>query len=186
MIPVNKLEHLGFEDPESVHLLLYAIANGFNEKHIRVSSKDKALIQKLNLLKTEITEEGLRIVIGQEEEYKVLLQATIEFDVETNIDEYRNVFKGIKPNSMGSKNTVRTNLTDFLYKHKQYKMSDILEAAKIYVNHFDGESIRYARQADYFIFKQQYTGSVKTSTLLDVLESPENYKSSVKSWSKLI
>jgi hypothetical protein len=181
MIPtIEELEKLNFEEPQAVHLLLYAIHNRINEKFVKISAKDKTLILKTNLLNSKVTNQGLEITLGN----STFLVESVEGDVDLNIEEYRSVFKGTKNGAMGIKNIVRQNLIDFLYKNSKYNMKDIISAAKKYKESL--ESYKYMRQADYFIYKQQYPGAPKTSTLLDVLESPDNYKSRNVQWQRVI
>lgn len=90
-------------------------------------------------------------------------------EVKDWIQEYRNLFKGIKKNSMGDKNACLTNMRAFLKNNPQYTKEQIFLATKNYIRNTEPV---YTKFADYFIYKTEANKTVR-STLLMWLEQEE-------------
>lgn len=69
-----------------------------------------------------------------------------------HITQYRNIWKGLKPGSMGSPGSVKKKLKRWMEENPDYSFNDILKAAQLYVN--KQENLKYLQRADYFIYKQ--------------------------------
>lgn len=102
---------------------------------------------------------------------KIILSTTkckgLYHDVEEWIEDYRALFKGIKPGSMGDKKACTLKMKDFL-RENDYSKDQILIATKRYLN---TTNPLYIQQADYFIYKQ--SEKVKQSKLRSFCEEIE-------------
>ena len=82
------------------------------------------------------------------------------------INEYRQLWKGLKPGSMGSHTGCKDKLIRWMGDNPQYTKDDVLKAAKIYINSLD--NYQYLQQADYFIYKKDLHGeSSRLSAFVD-------------------
>ena len=68
------------------------------------------------------------------------------------IEEYRNLWKGLKVGSLGSYKTCYDKMKRWMSENPNYSKDDILKAARIYIKSLD--NYQYLQQADYFIFKK--------------------------------
>ena len=68
------------------------------------------------------------------------------------IEEYRNLWKGLKVGSLGSYKTCYDKMKRWVSENPNYSKDDILKAARIYIKSLD--NYQYLQQADYFIFKK--------------------------------
>lgn len=78
----------------------------------------------------------------------------IDNDISDRVDEFRSLWKGLKPGSMGSLKSCKTKLTRWMKENPEYSFDDIIKAAKTYLN-TEGRNIRFLQRADYFIYKQE-------------------------------
>lgn len=85
----------------------------------------------------------------------------INSEVNKNIREYRELWKGKKLGSMGSENACKEKLTKWMNENPQYSFEQIMKAAKMYISSVD--NLNYLQRADYFISKKD--GIVENSTL---------------------
>jgi type I site-specific restriction-modification system R (restriction) subunit len=134
----------------------------------KVNEEDIKLLLKQNYIR-EVGDKYVLTARGKE-----VLNELIEEDIESNIQKYRFLFKGLKAKSIGDKNNVRKNLKWFIENNKyQYTMEDIIKAAELYIKQkgFFNNALTM-RQADYFIKKQinQNGELIITSDLLSVIE----------------
>ena len=68
------------------------------------------------------------------------------------IKDYRNLWKGLKPGSMGSENACKEKMERWRKENPNYSKADILKAAKIYINSLN--NYQYLQAAHYFIYKK--------------------------------
>ena len=68
------------------------------------------------------------------------------------IEEYRKLWKGLKPGSMGSENACKEKMERWMKENPNYSKEDILKAAKIYINSLN--NYQYLQAAHYFIYKK--------------------------------
>jgi hypothetical protein len=144
---------------------------------------------QLWLLHTAIKEKADRRFITSEEFKELEKEGFIKYDTElsvisvrslgenvfkvedTNvkdwIQEYRNIFKGIKPGSMGDSIACLVKMDKFLKVYHEYNKETILEAAKLYIDSLD--DFRFIQRADYFISKAD-VDRVKESRLASFCE----------------
>jgi len=77
------------------------------------------------------------------------------------IKEYRALWKGLRPGSMGSLLSCTIKLTKWMNENPEYSKNDIIKAAKIYLKSI--EDMKYLQRADYFVSKTE--GGVESSRL---------------------
>lgn len=85
------------------------------------------------------------------------------------IEEYRKLWKGLKPGSMGSENACKEKMLRWMGENSQYSKEDILKAAKIYINSLN--NYQYLQAAHYFIYKKD--GKEEDSKLSAFIEEKE-------------
>ena len=92
---------------------------------------------------------------------RAINEGLIEF-----IKQYRSLWKGLKPGSMGSENGCRDKLIRWMNENPTYSKDDIIKAVKLYLNSV--ENYQYLQQADYFIYKKDAFGeSSRLSSFID-------------------
>ena len=85
------------------------------------------------------------------------------------IEEYRKLWKGLKPGSMGSENACKEKMLRWMGENPNYSKEDILKAAKIYINSLN--NYQYLQAAHYFIYKKD--GKEEDSRLSAFVEEKE-------------
>lgn len=145
----DDLETKGVVDVEAALLYLLALENGLDVSKIKISKAD---ILRINAF-DEVTEE-----------------------VQLRYQEYRDLFKGLKPGAEGDKQAVIRNLIKFI-KGEKYTFDEILKYTQEYIDSKFGE-LKYIRQADYFLYKT--INGTKTSTLREFIDNLNNGFSNTK------
>jgi len=90
--------------------------------------------------------------IGSKKSIKKSSRA-INLELDDFIKEFRILWKGLKPGSMGDPNACRDKMFEWMSKNPSYSKDDILKAAKIYLN--DLNNLTYLQRSDYFIYKTE-------------------------------
>ena len=85
------------------------------------------------------------------------------------IEEYRKLWKGLKPGSMGSENACKEKMLRWMGENPNYTKEDILKAARIYINSLN--NYQYLQAAHYFIYKKD--GKEEDSRLSAFIEEKE-------------
>ena len=85
------------------------------------------------------------------------------------IEEYRNLWKGLKSGAMGSPNACKEKMLRWMGENPNYSKEDILKAAKIYINSLN--NYQYLQAAHYFIYKKD--GKEEDSRLSAFIEEKE-------------
>jgi len=85
------------------------------------------------------------------------------------IEDYRNLWKGLKVGSMGSPNACKEKMERWMKENPNYSKEDILKAAKIYINSLN--NYQYLQAAHYFIYKKD--GKEEDSRLSAFIEEKE-------------
>ena len=85
------------------------------------------------------------------------------------IEEYRNLWKGLKLGSMGSPRACKEKMLRWMGENPNYSKEDILKAAKIYINSLN--NYQYLQAAHYFIYKKD--GKEEDSRLSAFIEEKE-------------
>lgn len=94
----------------------------------------------------------------------------INLELDDFIKEFRTLWKGLKPGSMGSEKAVRDKMYKWMQDNPSYKKEDILKASKLYINSLD--NLNYLQQADYFIYKKDIHGeSSRLSAFIDEIDN---------------
>ena len=94
---------------------------------------------------------------------------TISEGFDEFIEEYRKLWKGLKPGSMGSENACKEKMLRWMGENPNYTKEDILKAAKIYINSLN--NYQYLQAAHYFIYKKD--GKEEDSRLSAFIEEKE-------------
>ena len=85
------------------------------------------------------------------------------------IEEYRNIWKGLKLGAMGSPSACKEKMLRWMKENPNYSKEDILKAAKIYINSLN--NYQYLQAAHYFIYKKD--GKEEDSRLSAFIEEKE-------------
>lgn len=145
------LEEKGFIKKES----------SLNETKIVVREKGKLLL--------ELTEVDNINSLKDKSKIKKSSRA-INLELDDFIKEFRNLWKGLKPGSMGSERACRDKMYKWMQDNPSYKKEDILKSAKLYIKSLD--NLNYLQQADYFIYKKDIHGeSSRLSAFVDEIDN---------------
>jgi hypothetical protein len=159
--------------------LLYLSENSLRKTSINHlnSLQDKQFI-KLNINDNEeitIREKGKLLIefleiesINSVKDKKLVKKSSRAINAELNdfIQEFRALWKGLKPGSMGSEISCRDKMYKWMQMNPSYTKEDILKAAKLYIRSLN--DLRFIQQADYFIFKKDAHGeSSRLSAFID-------------------
>lgn len=124
-----------------------------------IREKGKLLIDFLKI-------EGLSSVNNK----KTTNRSKIKDDITEFIEQYRILWKGLKPGSMGSAASCKDKMLRWMSENSQYSKENILDAARNYINSL--ENYRFLQQADYFIYKKDaYGESSRLSAFIDEIGS---------------
>lgn len=147
------LEEKGFIKKES----------SLNETKIVVREKGKLLL--------ELTEVDNINPLKDKSKIKKSSRA-INLELDDFIKEFRNLWKGLKPGSMGSEKACRDKMYKWIQDNPSYKKEDILKSAKLYIKSLD--NLNYLQQADYFIYKKDiHGGSSRLSAFIDEIDGKQ-------------
>ena len=80
-------------------------------------------------------------------------ERSIDEQISDKLDDYRMIFKGIRRNSMGGKEEVKTKLKKWLLDHPDIDMTRLLDMARKHV-----ETEKYPNNAGYFLYKESNIG----------------------------
>ena len=94
---------------------------------------------------------------------------TISEGFDEFIEEYRNLWKGLKSGTMGSPNACKEKMLRWMGENPNYTKEDILKAAKIYINSLN--NYQYLQAAHYFIYKKD--GKEEDSRLSAFIDEKE-------------
>lgn len=121
-----------------------------------------------------ITEKGKRLIADYSNALSILEgkgktkskqvdAAIIEAEIVAWIDDYRNLFKGLKIGAMGDKKACLAKMITFYKEYPDFANRDtIFRAVSMYINSVN--DTRYLMRADYFIFKNDQNSN-KVSNL---------------------
>ena len=113
------------------------------EKEIILREKSKLLIDFLSI-ESNLNHKEKKII---KKSNRVINDGFDEF-----IEEYRNLWKGLKVGSMGSPLACKEKMERWMKENPNYSKKDILKAAKIYINSLN--NYQYLQAAHYFIYKK--------------------------------
>jgi hypothetical protein len=139
--------------------------NGFvkidPETNIIIREKGKLLLDFLSIESNYSDYKSKKII---KKSNRIINEGFDEF-----IEEYRNLWKGLKVGSMGSPNACREKMERWMKENPNYSKEDILKAAKIYINSLN--NYQYLQAAHYFIYKKD--GKEEDSRLSAFIEEKE-------------
>ena len=154
-----------YRNDDNIDISLKILNSLQDKQFIKISTDEKTIIlrEKSKLLIEFLQIEGIESVKNK----KVVKKSSRVISSELNefIKEYRSLWKGLKPGSMGSENNCRDKLYKWMTENPGYSKEDILKAAKIYLNTLD--NYKYLQAADYFILKD---GNSRLSAFIDEIE----------------
>ena len=164
--------------PEEFLALIYLNNNGETTKEILISLQEKQFIK---LIEQEIIlREKSKLLLdflsiessySDYKEKKIIKKSNrvINEGFDEFIEEYRKLWKGLKPGSMGSENACKEKMLRWMGENPNYTKEDILKAAKIYINSLN--NYQYLQAAHYFIYKKD--GKEEDSRLSAFIEEKE-------------
>lgn len=92
-------------------------------------------------------------------------------NIEEFVDEYRELFKGLKPGAMGDKNACIKKFERFMKEYPQFSKNVILNATKKYIDtEGNNSNYKFLQKAHYFIYKQVGTKDNEVSNLASFCE----------------
>lgn len=131
------------------------------DKEVIVREKSKLLLDFLSIESSHSNYKEKKII---KKSNRVINEGFDEF-----IEEYRKLWKGLKPGSMGSENACKEKMLRWMGENPNYSKEDILKAAKIYINSLN--NYQYLQAAHYFIYKKD--GKEEDSRLSAFIEEKE-------------
>lgn len=161
-----------------IHLQNDIIYN--NSNLVLTSLQDKGFIKIVTNEKIILREKGTLFLdlisidsINSAKDKKITKKSSrsINSDLDVLAKEYRMLWKGLKPGSMGSEQGCKEKLFRWMKNNPDYSKEDIIKAAKIYINSLDNYT--FLQQADYFIYKKDaYGESSRLSAFIDDISKP--------------
>ena len=150
MIDIKELRELfkqsGFH-PDDLILTCLALFHGltvtFPDGHLMWLSQS-GFLQRTKSGKLE-----LLIKLYENEEVAESTEQPIKIEITQRINEYRNLFKGIRQTSKGNKQTVIRNMEDWMCEHPDVSFDTIVEATKLFID--TSPEKQYIPNADNFI-----------------------------------
>lgn len=149
-----------------------------NSESVLSSLQEKQFIKTLTKEKVILREKGkifLELIsienIDSLSNKKVIKKSSrsINSDLDVLVKEYRSLWRGLKPGSMGHEQGVRDKLYRWMQNNPTYSKEDIIKSAKLYIQSLD--NYNYLQQADYFIYKKDLNGeSSRLSAFIDESE----------------
>ena len=162
-------------------LVLIGLNNNLNIEHSKswfTSLEQKGFIKK-NLSEVILREKSKLLLdflsiesnYSNYKEKKIIKKSNrvINEGFDEFIEEYRKLWKGLKPGSMGSENACKEKMERWMKENPNYSKEDILKAAKIYINSLN--NYQYLQAAHYFIYKKD--GKEEDSRLSAFIEEKE-------------
>lgn len=132
-----------------------------NELVTIIREKSKLLIDFLSIESSHSDYKSKKII---KKSNRVINEGFDEF-----IEEYRNIWKGLKLGAMGSPGACKEKMLRWMGENPNYSKEDILKAAKIYINSLN--NYQYLQAAHYFIYKKD--GKEEDSRLSAFIEEKE-------------
>lgn len=131
------------------------------DKEVIVREKSKLLLDFLSIESSYSNYKEKKII---KKSNRVINEGFDEF-----IEEYRNLWKGLKVGSMGSPGACKEKMLRWMGENPNYSKEDILKAARIYINSLN--NYQYLQAAHYFIYKKD--GKEEDSRLSAFIEEKE-------------
>jgi hypothetical protein len=144
-------------------------ALSLEEKGFIKNTKDNSIIREKGKLLLEFL--SIDSNYSNYKEKKIIKKSNrvINEGFDEFIEEYRNLWKGLKVGSMGSPSACKEKMERWMKENPNYSKEDILKAAKIYINSLN--NYQYLQAAHYFIYKKD--GKEEDSRLSAFIEEKE-------------
>lgn len=176
ILDFNLLEENNISNEEFL-ALIYLNNGGGTTKEILESLQEKQFI-KLENFDFIIREKGKLLLelceiesINSTSNKKSIKKSSraINLELDNFIKDFRLLWKGKKPGSMGSEKAVRDKMYRWMQENPSYSKDDIMKAAKLYLDDLNNNV--YLQQADYFIYKKDIHGeSSRLSAFIDEID----------------
>jgi len=141
----------------------------YDNKFIILDENKNIILREKGKLLLELCEIDSINSINNKKSIKKSSRA-INLELDDFIKEFRLLWKGKKPGSMGSEKAVRDKMYRWMQENPSYSKEDILKAAKLYLDDLNNNV--YLQQADYFIYKKDVNGeSSRLSAFIDEIDS---------------
>ena len=156
-------EHISPNDLMVLYAITYKIKIPFYSTEEKVISKNKLINLKYLDGKGYLTNKGNRLIVEYTEALKLLEgkalktnkyidDAILEAKISDFIEDYRKLFKGKKPGSMGDLQGCKDKMLLFFKEYSEFADKElILAATSKYIESVNDYT--YLKQADYFIYK---------------------------------
>jgi len=138
------------------------------KQFIKLIENEIIIREKGNLLIELLLIEKVNSVKNKKEIRKS--ERLVSNELNSFIEEFRALWKGLKPGSMGYEKACRDKMYRWMQENPSYNKTEILKAAKIYINSID--NLKYLQRADYFIFKRE--GTEESSQLSAFIDEIDN------------
>lgn len=182
MINLNKkiIEYLESKHQDVSDCVMYMFACKYELKY-KCTEETFAFLTSEQFIKLDFVTNKIRLNIGLFESEIVDIPdtlPTIDKDIRDRIDEYRFLFKGIRPQSMGMKQHVIQLMIQFCLQHNK-TLDEVIQTTKTYMDYTDTKLIS---NADNFISKLDKSGN--TISLLEMAfeEQDSNSFSEVRTY----
>ena len=166
IIDFELLNQMGITNEEFLFLYnLYSNETNFtiNEDDIDLTKLESYRVIKIYLDNISLRQDGKNLIemllvnndksIKKEDKNIKKSDRIIEDEVNTNIKEFRELWRGLKPGSMGSLQSCKDKMKRWIKANPEYSFDEIMKAAKLYLD-TEGRNTRFLQRADYFIYKQ--------------------------------
>jgi hypothetical protein len=147
----------------------YNVLCSLQEKQlVKLIDNETIVREKAKLLLNFVSIESS---ISNHKEKKVSKQSSriVNSEIDDFIEEYRNLWKGLKVGSMGSPMACKEKMIRWMKENPNYSKEDILKSARIYINSLN--NYKYLQAAHYFIYKKD--GKEEDSRLSAFIEEKE-------------
>lgn len=146
--------------------LLHKLQEDKYIKIVDVDSLDYRLRQKAVDLVKEIDKQFqlVKVDIKEKPGSNLIDKKSVAKEINEWIEDYRNLFKGLKPGSKGDKGACLNKMIRFFDEYSEFADKNIImNATKKYIQNEAHQNYRFLQRADYFIFK--LVGKEETSRL---------------------
>ena len=156
-------EHISPNDLMVLYAITYKVKIPFYSTEEKVISKNKLINLEYLNDKGYLTNKGSRLIVEYTEALKLLEgkalktnkyidDAILEARISDFIEDYRKLFKGKKPGSMGDLQGCKDKMLLFFKEYAEFADKELILAATFkYIESVNDYT--YLKQADYFIYK---------------------------------
>ena len=174
---ITQIKHLisksKIKSQDAAILLIYAIENKINPACVLITEQDIQQLSKEGIIiidKKGNPKVNYELLNGE----KQLDYTTVYDAVSENIDQYRQVWKGLFTGSMGTPSACIDKITEWLINNPNYSFDNVVTAASYWIEQKSKEvdNPMIIGQADYFIYKK--VDGVVTSRLSSIIDEALN------------